>query len=121
MGGPASMMSAGLALVRLPISQYVMAGSWSVGSAISLVNDTPADSSELTMTPASTTVSTWLPRAAWATTITRSTVPNATKNASTETPKLANPSKMATAAPNAAPCDAPKMSGETSGFWNVPW
>ena len=63
-GGNAMNTSAGFALVRLPMSQYVMAGNWSAGSAMSLVKETPAENSELTMTPASTTVSTWLPRAA---------------------------------------------------------
>ena len=42
--------------VRLPMSQYVMSASSSVGSAISFVYDTPAWKSELTMTPASTTI-----------------------------------------------------------------
>ena len=50
-----------------------MAASWSVGSAMSLVNDTPAWNSELTMTPASTTMSRWLPLARVPTASTSST------------------------------------------------
>ena len=42
-------------------------------------------------------------------------------NANSEMPSEPSPSRMATAAPNAAPCEAPRISGETSGFWNVPW
>ena len=29
--------------------------------------------------------------------------------------------RIASAAPNPAPDDAPRMSGDTSGFWNIPW
>ncbi len=47
MGMAASAMSLIFAPVSEPMSQYVMAGSWSVGSATSLVNDTPAWNSEL--------------------------------------------------------------------------
>ena len=32
-----------------------------------------------------------------------------------------NPKMIASAAPKAAPWEAPRMSGETSGFWKVPW
>ena len=98
-----------------------MAASWSVGSAMSLVNDTPAWNSELTMTPASTTMSRWLPLARVPMASTSSTAAMEQANANSEMPSEPSPSRMATAAPNAAPCEAPRISGETSGFWNVPW
>ena len=31
------------------------------------------------------------------------------------------PSRMARAAPKAAPLEAPRMSGEAMGLWNTPW
>ena len=30
-------------------------------------------------------------------------------------------SRIAIAAPKPAPADTPKISGDTSGFWNIPW
>ena len=36
--------------------------------------------------------------------------------AETDTPNAADPARMAIAAPKAAPCEAPRMSGDTSGF-----
>ena len=51
-----------LAEVSEPMSQNVMAWSWEVGSATSLMKLTPALNSELTMTPASTVTRMRLPR-----------------------------------------------------------
>ena len=35
-------------------------------------------------------------------------------------PRVDAPSKMARAAPKAAPLEAPRMSGEAMGLWNTP-
>ena len=43
------------------------------------------------------------------------------KKADRVTVRLTPPSKMARAAPKAAPEEAPKMSGEAMGFWKMPW
>ena len=107
--------------VKLPMSQYVMSASSSVGSAMSFAYDTPAWNRELTITPASTTTIMWFPFARALMRSTRRTVSKAKAKADTETMPAVKPARMATAAPNAAPWLAPRMSGETSGFWNVPW
>ena len=73
------------------------------------------------MTPASTTTMRWFPFARAPTRSTSSTATMEKAKAEAETPNAAAPRRMAMAAPNAAPCEAPRMSGETSGFWNVPW
>ena len=73
------------------------------------------------MTPASTTTIMWLPRARELMSSTKSTVNRENPNAKRDVVKELTPRRMATAAPNAAPWLAPKMSGETSGFWKMPW
>ena len=93
-----------------------MAGRSSVGSATSLVKETPAEKSELIMVPASTVTRMRFPFARLLTKRTRSTVAMEKAKAETDTPNAADPAKMAIAAPKAAPCEAPRMSGDTSGF-----
>ena len=95
--------------------------SWLVGSATSFRKDTPALKSELTMTPASTTTRMRLPFARPLMMSTKKTVSSEKQKAVTESMRELKPRMMASAAPNAAPWEAPKMSGLTSGFWNVPW
>jgi len=36
-------------------------------------------------------------------------------------PTMFNEKYIARAAPNPAPAEAPRISGETSGFLNIPW
>ena len=73
------------------------------------------------MTPASTTTIMWLPRARALMSSTKSTVRSENPKANTEVITELRPKRMATAAPKAAPWLAPRMSGDTSGFWKVPW
>ena len=73
------------------------------------------------MTPASTTTIMWLPRARVLISSTNNTVIRENPKAKRDVVKELTPRRIATAAPNAAPWLAPKMSGETSGFWKVPW
>lgn len=52
---------------------------------------------------------------------TRNTVAIAKQNANRLVANALAPKRMAIAAPSAAPWDAPRISGDTSGFWKVPW
>ncbi len=87
---------------------------------MSFVQDTPAWNSELTMTPASTTTIMWLPLARELMSSTSPTVISEKQKADTETRPMVKPARIAPAAPKAAPWLAPRMSGDTNGFWNVP-
>ncbi len=56
--------------------------------------------------------------------LTSSTIPTAASETAKAEPEITSelpPARMAQHAPNAAPCDAPRKSGETSGFWKIPW
>ena len=72
------------------------------------------------MMPASTVTRIRLPRARL---LTSSTMPTAASETAKAEPEIASevpPARMAQQAPKAAPCDAPRKSGETSGFWKMP-
>ena len=73
------------------------------------------------MTPARMTTVMGLPRACMEMNTTSPTVMSENTNAHIEIWIEDRPMRMAIAAPRAAPCEAPSRSGETRGFWNVPW
>ena len=52
--------------------------------------------------------------------MTSATVPKLNANAKAMIIGLLISSRMASAAPHAAPEDAPRMSGAAMGFWNTP-
>ena len=60
------------------------------------------------------------PGARWATSITRPTVRRPKPKALRVIIRLDAPRRMASAAPKAAPLEAPRMSGEAMGLWNTP-
>ena len=61
------------------------------------------------------------PGARRAISITRPTVTRPKTKADRVISRVDAPSKMAKAAPKAAPLEAPRMSGEAMGLWKTPW
>ena len=73
------------------------------------------------MMPASTRVSTRLPPATRLMAKAAATVTMEKQKAERVIIRVEAPRRMASAAPKAAPLEAPKISGEAMGLWNTPW
>jgi len=121
--GPARIIRSCLLMAaRLPMSQNVMAGSLSYGSARTFSTEMSEVNTVPTKIPVSTRNSVGSPR--------RSRPANMYATSTAASPKASAricvtttlfDSMMPSAAPNPAPADAPRMSGDTSGLRNIPW
>ena len=103
-----------------PISQYVIAGSWSSVSAISFTRLVPLENRELIITPANTRERVESILLFLATIIASKTATKPKEKEERVIIKYPPPSNMARAAPNPAPVEAPNRSGDTIGLRKIP-
>ena len=108
---------------KLPISQKVMTGRTSCGSAAYFTRETSAENRELITMPARITMimdGRVLP-AVRVTKKTRSTEKTPNRKEESCTPAALKPRRMARAAPKEAPFATPRVSGVASGFAKKLW
>jgi len=102
--------------LRDPISQYVMAGSFDVGSATNFTSEISEVKKDPMMIPDRTRTSIDSPLYICESSIANPTDNNPKKKAEPSIRRSGRENSIATAAPNPAPEDTPRMSGETMGF-----
>ena len=111
-----------VAFDKLPISQKVMAGSLSVGSAAYFTKDIRDWNRFDTIIPPRMSrkrLSLPFPNR-WLINQVRDTARMPHTKDDVFTPATLNDRRIPTAAPNPAPAEEPRISGETSGFLNIP-
>ena len=117
----ASAISSSPTLPKLPISQKVIAGSFSSSSATNLIKDSIAWKNADTTVPDRISIRTGVVLYMCAR---KYVIPTATRPITKDViwiPIVGSSNTRPIAAPKLAPADTPRIYGSTSGFWNIPW